>query len=170
METTRAESLYEPITSDEAKGVEGFKPEDFHPCKGTVLIIVAPIIDKIGNIHLPDAAQQVPNYGRVAAVPKRFEEGGWHPPGQTKEEFQEELKKGVPSDPLCPVKPGDWVIFIPSSGTGIPFVGRKDLLLLSYTDDLTSEILGVFDGPPQEIAESGLLVSGSKVDKDSEKE
>lgn len=138
METKRAESLYESITPSEAKGVEGFKPEDFRPCKGTVLIIVAPVIDiTAGGVVLPDVAQETPNYGRVAAVPLIPIEAG--------------MLSGTPDfDPLCPVKPGEWIVFSPSSGNEIPFAGRKDLRLISYTDDLTSEILGVFDGPPED--------------------
>lgn len=118
---SQEQDYYSPILEDTVHGVEKFAVGGFRPCAGTVLVVLAPEVAKVGNIQLPDRVQERPNVGRVAAVPL--------------------------DDPNCPVDPGDWVTFVPNSGRPIPLDGRKDLMLFSYTDDAGSEILGVLSEP-----------------------
>jgi co-chaperonin GroES (HSP10) len=139
---TRVENFYSEITEEQACGLEKFPVEDFQPCKGHVLVILPPeIIESDKGIVLPDTMHKRPNYGRVATVPLIE---------------RDELDT---QDPSCPCKPGQWVIFQPGTGQLLPFAGRKDLLLLDYTDDM-AEILGVFDEAPGEVP-SRIIFKGS---------
>jgi hypothetical protein len=117
----RSEDYYREITDGEAAGFESLDPEQFAPCKGTILVVLPPAIAKLGNIAIPDAMQERPSYGRVASIP---------------------------DDPNCPVERGQWVAFVQNCGRPIAFGGRQDLLLINYTDDVESEILGILNEAP----------------------
>lgn len=109
---------YEPFGADEVAGVERFRPEDFRPSVGTILVVVPPKISEIGSLALPEQAQRTRGYVRAAAIP---------------------------DDPKCPVKPGYVVICHAAAPTPVPFAGRKDLALLNYSNDAGTEILGWFE-------------------------
>lgn len=120
----RMESLlYEPILKEMDTGLEGLSPEDFRPCKGTVLAVTPPPKkESKGGIILPDGSEMQSKLARVVAVP---------------------------DDPLCPCKQGDAVI-IRDVSTRLAFDNRQDLAIFQYTDDASSEILGII---PKEIIE-----------------
>jgi co-chaperonin GroES (HSP10) len=69
------------------------------------------------GIILPDSAIGMPTWAVVAAVP---------------------------NDGECPVEVGDRVVFREGAGTPVSFQDRKDLILLQYTDEADSEIMGLF--------------------------
>lgn len=112
-------TFYSEILEEDVSGLEGFPPESFVPCSGTILIVLPPLKEKIGSIHVPDKLQRRPGVGRVAAIPK--------------------------DDPECPFLPGDMVLFVESAPLPVTLGNRKDLALLHYTEDLESDVLGVLD-------------------------
>lgn len=114
----KLQNLYEELANDAAHQLEGFDEKDFHPCKGSILLLIPPPRKETeGGIHLPETAFERSCVGRVVAVP---------------------------NDPACPVGVAQWVVFRDGSGTPLPFRHRQDLLLLNYTDGPDSEILGTF--------------------------
>jgi len=108
--------LYSPILEKDIPGVEDFEPESFVPMNGTVLVILPPRIEKVGRIDLPERSFEARGVARVVAVPE---------------------------DEGCPVKPGNWVVFVPDSPVPIKLGDRSDLALLHYTRDMDSDIRGV---------------------------
>lgn len=122
-------NYYEPFGAGEVAGVERFQPEDFHPCLGTILVVVPPKIAQIGSVELPEAAQRTRGYVRVAAIPH---------------------------DLKCPVQPGDIAVCHAAAPTPVPFAGREDLALLNYCDDAGTEVLGWFPAERNVPTSSGL--------------
>jgi len=113
------EALYSPVIDSLPANLKNFEPEDFHPCSGSVLVVIPPPEDRVGSIHLPEIAQTPSQAAKVAAVPE---------------------------DDKCPVRPGDWVFFRHSAAVTLELGGRKDLGLLNYSDGPSSEIIGFIRG------------------------
>lgn len=114
----RSESVYySPIVDSEMKGLAQFTEEQFRPLKGTILVVLAPEITRVGSIDLPSASQERPNYARVAAIP--------------------------PDDSDCPVDIGDIVVFREHAAVPIGFGEREDLALMNYCEGMESDIMGV---------------------------
>jgi hypothetical protein len=119
MTATTEQTLYSPILEAQAAGLEKFKAEDFQPLSGTILVVLPPKIVKKGSIDLPEVSQIERNFARVSAVPE---------------------------EALCPVEPGDWVIFRAGSPLPLSFQGREDFALLNYCEGPESDLLGWFEG------------------------
>lgn len=120
MEATQERTFFGPILDSQTADLEGFNPDDFRPCRGTVLAVTPPpMTETRKGIILPDSAIGMPTWAVVAAVP---------------------------NDSDCPVQTGDRVVFREGAGTPVSFQDRKDLLLLQYTEGADSEIMGYF--PP----------------------
>jgi len=117
-------------------------PEQFIPCKGTLLIVVPPEIKKIGNIFLPDSAEEMQQrcLARIAAVP---------PVG-----FEIKENNDFSYNTESMFKPGMWILFRAGSADPVPFAGRDDLFLLSYTDDVDSNVLGIIQGDLDKFLDS----------------
>lgn len=111
--------FYAAVLPAEATDVRQFKPEDFVPLSGTVLIIMPDKEDRSGTINLPERVQADPSFARVAAIP---------------------------DDPNCPVKPGDFVIFNPGAPEKLRFGNRDDIYFVRYCDGPESEITGYIPG------------------------
>lgn len=132
---TQERTYFGPILDAQTADLEGFRPEDFRPCPGTVLVVTPPPITTTKKgIILPDSAIGMPTWGIVAAIPgiPRREEDGYPP----------DCEDGP--EPRCPVQVGDRVVFREGAGTPVAFQDRKDLLLLQYTAEADSEIMGRF--------------------------
>lgn len=151
-----------PITEDGVSGMEEFDPSDFNPCKGTILVVLPPKIAEKQGIVIPDNQQERPNYGRVAAVPTFRTKVPHSRPfvGKEGEEVEEECHR-LGYDPVCPVFPGQWVVFRPHSESQVPFLQREDLVLLTYADDCSSHLLGFFDQPP--VGKDGAGSEGTQM-------
>ena len=131
-----AERFYGPITEGEVSGIEGWEPKSFRPSNGRILVVMPPELTHIGTVLLPERSQEPRGFGRVAAVP-----GG-------KDHLDAVTGDVVPGerDPKCPCQVGDWVLLRASCGLPVKFGGRKDLILVDYTDDVASNILGILTG------------------------
>lgn len=113
MERTFYSKILDSLTSD----VTDLEPEDFRPVPGTILCVLPPAKkESAGGIILPDGSVESSDLARVAAVPEDLD---------------------------CPVEPGDGVLFQKGCNVHVPFGGRKDLILLSYCGDASSEIRGI---------------------------
>lgn len=112
-----AERFLAPITEGEVSGIEGWEPESFRPSKGRILVVMPPELTHVGTVLLPERSQKPRGFGKVAAVPE--------------------------NDPKCPCQAGDWVLLRANCGLPVEFGGRDDLILVDYTDDVASNILGV---------------------------
>ena len=117
-QATQERTFFSPLLDAQTNGLEEFRVEEFRPCIGTVLVVTPPPRTKTkGGLTLPESAIGMPTWGVVASVPL---------------------------DCDCPVNIGDKVVFREGAGTAVAFNDRKDLLLLQYTDEADSEILGRF--------------------------
>lgn len=124
MPATVERTYYGEILGDEVGGfVRRFQPEDFIPCRGTILIVMPPPeTETSGGIKLPDRSVQDQFFARVAAVP--------------------EGDAGTLEAEGCPFRPGDWVVFHRNAQKNVLFENRKDVAVLQYAADASSEILG----------------------------
>lgn len=119
MHNDQISTYYRKFQDHESLGGEDFLPEDFICCDGTVLVVIPPPKPVTeGGIILPEGSLESPSIGRVAAVPK--------------------------NDPICPVRPGDWIVTRHMEGQPVTFSKRMDLRIIQYSDDHQSEILGYF--------------------------
>lgn len=143
-------TYYSPIVDGEMQGLERFDPESFVPLKGTVLVVLAPMITKSkAGLDLPDTVHERPGYARVAAIPRE-------------EDLEENLRQI--SLPGCPVSPGDIVIFRTGAPVPINFGDRDDLALLNYAEGPESDIMGIIP------ANKGLSFSSAEEFLDKEDE
>ncbi len=112
-------SFYREITDEKMSGLEKFRPEDFRPTTGNILIVLPPQLSVTeGGIVLPSESRPDQSAGRVAAIP---DDPSLH---------------GV-------IEVGDWVVFRAGAGEPVQFAGRTDLRLLTYVDGPASDIFGV---------------------------
>ena len=129
----RQEDLFAPITDGLTVGLHQLSPEDFHPSVGTILVVVPPEEGETkGGVVIPESVRKSQPIARVASVPR--------------------------NDCECPVDVGDWVLYRAGQPVHIPFMGRKDLAILQYTDDASSEILGHFTAEAVDAVLQGTVV------------
>lgn len=136
MTETQENTYFGKFQDGEIVGGEDFLPEDFICCKGTVLVVVPPPKKMTeGGLHLPERSLESPSVGRVAAVPK--------------------------DDPLCPVKPGDWIVTRHLEGQPVSFGKRGDLRIVQFSNDHQTEILGYFEAEKYNEALERVASQGS---------
>lgn len=134
---TTEKTYFDKIMADTVDDLKDIDPERFIPCKGTLLIVVPPKVEKIGSIYLPDSAGEMEQrcLAKIAAVPL-----GWYMGTGGKD----------PEDELVAIdnkfKPGMWILFRAGSADPVKFFNRTDLMLLSYTNDVDSNVLGIIKG------------------------
>lgn len=151
----QAGSFYGEILTGDLAGLARFKPEDFHPCIGTILVVIPAKEEKIGSINLPDVAQREQGIARVAAVPRIPYLGRRGPEAGVSEPITDEQREAFVSDLKCPVCPGDWVVFLPGAALPLTLGGRDDLAILRYEDGPESEITGFIPKTALDGAETG---------------
>lgn len=142
MSNNSQESVYfKKFEDHEVIGGEDFLPEDFTPCKGTVLVLTPPPkeVSEGGVVLVNPLASSV---GRVVSVPK--------------------------DDPICPVQPGDWIVTRYKDGQPADFGGDRSFCFIQYSDDHNSEILGFFPGDKYDGAKKRAKETRPEVKKKGE--
>lgn len=144
MKNDQISTYFGKFQDHEVVGGEDFLPEDFVCCNGTVLVVVPPPKPVTeGGIHLPEGSLESPSVGRVASIPQ--------------------------NDPICPVKPGDWIVTRHMEGQPVTFSKRSDLRIIQFSDDHQSEILGFFPAEMYDEAQKRSIESRpAEVDEDAE--
>lgn len=134
MDSSQISTYFGKFQDSEIVGGEDFLPEDFICCKGTILVVIPPPKPVTeGGIVIPEGSLESPSVGRVASIPQ--------------------------DDPLCPVKPGDWIVTRHMEGQPVTFSRRTDLRIIQFSADHQSEILGFFPAEMYDEAQKRSLSS-----------
>ena len=134
MQNDQISTYFSKFQDHEALGAEDFLSEDYICCNGNVLVMVPPPKkESDGGILFPERSLQSPSIGRVVAIPK--------------------------GDPLCPVKPGDWIVTRHMEGQVVILSKDVEFRIIQFSDDHQSEILGFFPAEMYDEAQKRSMAS-----------